>query len=522
MNIPKLRRTFTAEFKARILAEVEGGRSIAEVRREYALSPNAIYEWRIRAQAAKSRAALGAGRWMGESDYCSFLRETYPKTWSAGLPHIALIAKHLDAVERGEIDRLAIHMPPRHSKTETATVRYAAYCAARRPADNVLVTGYNAAFARRLSRKARNVAVSCVDLDDRVSAADEWATSAGGVVMARGVGSPPTGTGFGRIIIDDPIRRHADAESAVYRERVWDWYTDDLYTRLEPRGAIVLVMTLWHEDDLGARAVASEPDRWTVLKLPALAEEDDPVGRQPGEALWPDRFDVGALARIRDVMRQNEGERSWLALYQQRPTPREGLFFKVGSLDIVPAAPARMTAIVRAWDMASSVAAGAYTAGVKMASDGAGTYYILDVVRGQWSTDERDRRIRQTAMLDGRGVRIRGPQDPGAAGVQAAQAFVRLLAGFSVRTERVTGDKETRADPLSSQVNAGNVKLVKGDWNLPFIEELRQFPSGRYKDQVDAAADAFVDVVTVGAVGRPVAGGRMVTVPWALPGGGLR
>ena len=141
-----------------------------------------------------------------------------------------------------------------------------------------------------------------------------------------------------------------------------------------------------------------------------------------------------------------------------------------------------------------------------MSSDGLGGYFVLDVVRGQWSTDERDRAIRQTAELDGHQVRIRGPQDPGAAGVQAAEAFVRLLAGFSVRTERVTGDKETRADPFSAQVNAGNVKLVKGDWNRDFIEELRSFPAGKYKDQVDAAADAFAEL-TSGSISRPVAGG---------------
>jgi predicted phage terminase large subunit-like protein len=422
--------------------------------------------------------------------YHDYLRATVPKAWNAEAAHIKLIAEHLEAVKRGEIDRLAIHMPPRHSKTESVTIRYGPYQLEREPEENVLITGYNERFARRLGRKARAIARTRMALDSEKSAADEWATLQGGVLMSRGVGSPPTGTGFKLIIIDDPIRRREDAESVTYREKVWDWYTDDLYTRLEPNGALIIVSTLWHHDDVSARAVASEPGRWTVLKLPALAEENDPMGRAQGEALWPQRYDVQALGRIRDVMRQNEGERSFEALFQQNPTPREGAFFKVSKLDVVDAVPAKLQ-VVRAWDVGATAGGGDYSVGVKMGSDGAGSFFVLDVVRGQWSTDERDAMIRQTAALDGVNCKIRLPQDPGAAGKSQAAAFTRLLAGFAVKVLPVSGDKITRADPFSSQVNAGNVKLLKGDWNREFIEELRQFPNGKHDDIVDACSDDF-------------------------------
>jgi predicted phage terminase large subunit-like protein len=192
-------------------------------------------------------------------------------------------------------------------------------------------------------------------------------------------------------------------------------------------------------------------------------------------------------------MAQNEGLRSWEALYQCNPTAREGLFFKVGQLEIVDAAPAELR-LVRAWDMAATAGDGDYTAGILMGDNGQGAYFVLDVRRGQWSTDARDAIIRQTAQLDGKRVRIRGPQDPGAAGKQAAQVFTRMLAGFPVRTLPVSGDKTVRADPFSSQVNAGNVRLVRGAWNRAFIEELRAFPQGVHDDQVDAAADAFAEL----------------------------
>ena len=443
-------------------------------------------------------------------DYLTFLRTSIPKTWTVEADHLRLIAEHIDAVENGQIDRLAIHMPPRHAKTETVTVRYGVYTLQGAPADNVLITGYNERFARRMGRKARNIAVGRLEMDPAKQAADEWATSAGGVLMTRGVGSPPTGTGFRRIIIDDPIRRREDAESEVYREKVWDWYTDDLYTRLEPGGALVLIMTLWHEDDVGARAVASEPGRWTVLKLPALAEEGDVLGRKPGEALWPERYNVEALHRIRDVMVQNEGIRGWEALYQQNPTPRQGSFFKVDRLQIVEALPANLRS-VRAWDQASTENAGDFSAGVKMAGpDKEGLFYVSDVHRGQWSTDVRNREIKQTAELDGTPVKIKGAQDPGNAGVDAALAFVRMLAGFSVKTERVSGDKVTRADPYSAQVNAGNVRLLRGKWNAAYIEELRGFPGGKNDDQVDGSADAFNELSLARA---PLTASSIMTVP---------
>lgn len=387
-------------------------------------------------------------------------------------------------VERGEIDRLAIHMPPRHGKSETVTYRFPVRWLENNPTDNVLVTGYNERFARKFGRRTRNLAKERGIVGETKAAADEWETKQGGLLMTRGVGSPPTGTGFNLIVIDDPVRRREDAESETMREKVWDWYTDDLYSRLEPNGAIVLIMTLWHPDDIGARAVASEPGKWTVLKLPAINES--------GAALWPERYDVAALQRIRDVIRKQGGERGWEALYQQNPTPREGSMFKVSQLEIMEAVPANLRT-VRCWDIGASTD-GDYSVGVKMGTTGDGVFYILDIARGQWSTDERDRVIRQTAQMDGIATKIRVPQDPGAAGKSQAEAFIRLLSGFSVKAMRVSGDKETRADPFSSQVNAGNVKMSRGDWNRDFIEELRQFPNGKHDDQADAVSDCFEEL----------------------------
>lgn len=432
-----------------------------------------------RVGVARPRPRAGAG-------YHAWFRRTLPAGWTEP-EHVRLINDHLAAVERGEIDRLAIHMPPRHGKSETVTIRFPLRWIEREPADNVLVTGYNERFARKFSRRIRNMASERGLVAGDKSATDEWATTAGGLVMARGVGNPPTGTGFNLIVIDDPVRRREDAESEAYRGKVWDWYTDDLYSRLEPGAPLVLVMTLWHEDDLGARAVASEPGRWTVLKLPAIDEA--------GRPLWPERYDAEALGRIRSVMERNAGPRSWEALYQQNPTPREGSTFRVGALGYLDAADLPpMVARCRAWDLAATAGGGDYTAGALLGRDAEGLTYVLDVVRGQWESAERNRRMKAAATQDGAGVTVRLPQDPGQAGKEQAKNLTRMLAGSTVKALLVSGAKEVRADPFASQVNAGHVRLVRAPWNAAFVEELRAFPSGKHDDQVDAAADAFNEI----------------------------
>lgn len=432
--------------------------------------------------------------------YIDFLPTVAPPNWTFDVPHLRLIGEHLDAVTRGQIDRLAIFMPPRHAKTETVTIRYPVHRLERDPSTRALVTGYNQQVARKFSRKTRNIIYDRIKLSDKTSS-DEWETKAGGGLVARGVGTPPTGYGFDLILIDDPIKKREEAESPVYREKLWDWYTDDLYTRLEPGGAIILTLTRWHHDDLAARAIASEASRWTILRLPALAEENDPVGRKPGQALWPDRYDVTSLARIRQVQNKRDGAYSFESLFQQNPTPREGAFFKVGQLQIVDAVPAGLTTC-RAWDLAASAGKGDYTAAVKIGIDKQGVWYILDMQRGQWSPDERDSVMKQIAALDGYDVRIRMAQDPGQAGVDQAMRLTRMLAGYSIRSERVSGDKATRASGLAAQLNAGNVRLLCGSWNADLIEEFRQFPQGKNDDIVDATADAFNECSQRGAVGN--------------------
>jgi predicted phage terminase large subunit-like protein len=408
-------------------------------------------------------------------------------SWRWDWLYLQHIRQALEGITRGDTRRLMLLLPPRHGKSEMTTIRYPVWRLERDQQVRVCVGCYNQTFAERFGRKARRIATRRLQLSTERSAAREWETTAGGVFRSCGVGNPPTGEGFDLLIIDDPVKSREEAESEAYRERVWEWYTDDLYTRREPGCAIILIQTRWHEDDLAGRILASEQaGAWEKVSLPALATEDDPLGREPGEALCPERYPVEELQDIR----RTQGGYAFEALYQQNPTPREGSFFKVGKLEIILARPAGLR-LCRAWDLAGTEGDGDYTAGTLLGRDTDGYTYVCDVVRDQWGPDDVERNVKQTAGLDTAQVSVRLPQDPGQAGKKQAAQLVRLLAGVPVKAEPVSGDKATRAFSFAAQVNSGNVRLVAGEWNRAFIEELRQFPMGKYDDQVDAASDAF-------------------------------
>jgi len=456
-------------------------------------------------QASSSEAA--------RAGLIEFTRRTYPRYVVD--PAHRLIAEHLEKVSSGEIDRLMVFAPPQHGKSELVSVRFPAWWLGRRPEDPVILASYAASLAERHSAEARAVVES--DLfeeifegvktrqDSRSKQLWRLVGKRGGL-LAVGVGGPITGHGALLGIIDDPFENWEQAQSLTVRNKVWDWWRGTFRTRIWENGAILLVMTRWHEDDLAGRLLSEQGDRWTVLRLPALAEsqeerdeaarllglpagDPDPLGRAAGEALCPQRFSAEALQAIREDV----GGLVWGAEYQGVPRPLEGSLFKRHWFGVVEALPAGARAI-RYWDKAGTAGGGDYTAGVLLAFH-SGRYYVVDVVRGQWSAHERERALRRTAEQDGMKVPIWAEQEPGSGGKDSAGATVRNLAGFNVRVETVTGDKVTRAQPFAAQCEAGNVALVRGAWNAAYLDELCAFPNGVNDDQVDASSGAFNQLV---------------------------
>jgi hypothetical protein len=264
-------------------------------------------------------------------------------------PHHWLLIRHLDMIARGKIDRLMVLMPPGSAKSTYASVLFPPWWFGRHPDGTVIAASHTAELAERFGRRVRNLVASSggvfdYHLSPDNKAAGRWETTRGGEYFAAGVSGSITGRRADLAIIDDPVASKEDAESETVRQRTWDWYRNDLYTRMKPGGAIVLIMTRWHEDDLGGRLLAEAEnggDQWRVLKLPALATDaDDPLGRAANEPLWPEWENVEAIARKRATL----GERDFGALFQQDPRPAGTSFFDVEKVlvDGEPVDPPRL------------------------------------------------------------------------------------------------------------------------------------------------------------------------------------
>jgi predicted phage terminase large subunit-like protein len=420
-----------------------------------------------------------------------------------------ILADALQRVADGDLSRLMVFMPPRHGKSELVSRLFPAYYLYRHPERWAAISSYAADLAYTLSRNAReNYTRSGGTLSGDASAVKHWETGAGGGLWATGVGGPATGKGFHLGITDDPIKNHEEADSEVIRSRHRDWWDSTWYTRSEPDASLVMVQTRWNEDDLSGYLLEKEsqdPECWHIINFPAISEPEaerqtfpesctvEPEFREPDEALCPPRY---SLARLKQIAKKI-GDYFFDALFQQRPRPKAGDFFKrewfVRTVDEVP----RQAFRIRYWDRAGTEGGGAFTVGALLALDPQGIIYIEDIVRGQWSQYERDTMILATAEADareyGRGsVEIWQEQEGGSGGKEAAMGFVKILKGYPAHVEVSTGSKETRARPFASYAEAGNVRLKKADWNKAYVSELVGFPmGGKYKDQVDATSGAF-------------------------------
>lgn len=417
-------------------------------------------------------------------------------------PHVLRLADVLQRVADGEIKRLMVFMPPRHGKSELVSRLFSAYYLICHPDKWVGINSYAAELAYTFSRNSReNYTRYGGKMSVSSAAVKHWETDKGGGLWAAGVGGPITGKGFHLGIIDDPLKNAEEAASETIRAKQKDWYSSTFYTREEPGGAIVVIQTRWHEDDLSGWLLSEEteePEHWHIVHYEAIKESDtpnypstctlEPDGRIEGEALAPERYTIDKLKKIA----RRIGSYFFSALYQQLPSPRDGGVFKrdwFGLADNVPTG----ARFVRYWDKAGTQDAGAQTAGVLMA-EAKSVFYVADVITGHWSFGQREQTISNTLASDklkyGH-VLTWIEQEPGSGGKESAERTVQSNPGYTIRADRPTGDKELRAEPLAAQAEINNVKLIKASWNGRYLDQLASFPTGKFKDVVDASSGAF-------------------------------
>lgn len=405
-----------------------------------------------------------------------FTEATNPLYSRAG--HHERITEALEAVERGDIDRLMIFMPPRHGKSELASRRFPAWYLGRNPERQLIAASYNSDLAMDFGRDVRNIVGSDdfagifpgVGLSEDSKAANRMNTNRGGSYIAAGVGTAVTGRGAHVALIDDPFKDRAEADSEVRRELVWKWYQSTLYTRLMPKGAIVLIQTRWHEDDLAGRLLDSKGDKWEVLELPALKD---------GKALWPEWYGVEALERIR----ANIGPREWSALYQQQPQPDEGTFFQRAWFKEWDELP--RLRIYGTSDYAVTDGGGDFTVHRIWGVDNDSNLYRIGGWRGQtpadvWIEKKLDliEKHKPFAWFGEAGVIQKSVEPMLLRRMRERKVHCRMEWIPSIH------DKATRARGFQARASMGKVFFEPG----ADLSEFLVFPAGRHDDEVDTAS----------------------------------
>lgn len=283
----------------------------------------------VQAKAEKARRHL--------LDYCQFCDPSFQVA-----RHHKLIAEKLEAVERGDIKRLILQVPPRHGKSEICSRNFPSWYLGRNPDHNFIVASYAASLSKTFSRKNRDrmegkrfsVIFPYVKVQQFARSVNEWniAGRKGGMISA-GVGGGITGHGANIFLIDDPVKNQIEAESKTTQERNYDWFQSVALTRLEPNAAIIIIMTRWNQGDLAGRILGENSDQWEVINIPAVTETEedvkkDPLGRSIRQCIWPERYDTDYFLNPQKGIKKSVGSRVWYALYQGKPQDPETQIIK--------------------------------------------------------------------------------------------------------------------------------------------------------------------------------------------------
>jgi predicted phage terminase large subunit-like protein len=406
--------------------------------------------------------------------------------------HHQLLIEKLEAVERGEIKRLMVFMPPGSAKSTYANRIFGAWHMGRNPNSLLITASHSAELAEYFGRKARKIAGSAefravfeTGLDPSNAAAAEWSLDSGAEYYATSVGGSVTGRRADGAIIDDPVKGREEADSETIRRKTLEWYRSDLWTRLKPGAFVILIMTRWHELDLAGcllADMAAGGEQWEVLSIPAVAMEDDPLGRAVGEPLWKEWFTPEMFA----VAKQDK--RKWSSLYQQQPAPDDGDYFQRDWIrwynkDSTP----KHLRIYGASDYATKEGKGDYTVHGVIGVDPNDDIYVLDWWRAQTTSD-----VWIETFLD-----LMKQHEPIAWAVEKGQILAALgpFIDKRQRERRVYGhrvqyasaaDKPTRARSIQARLAMKKVYFpADAPWIDSLVTEMLQFPVGKNDDQVD-------------------------------------
>ena len=398
-----------------------------------------------------------------------------------------------------------VFMPPGSAKSTYCSKMFPAWFLGRNPTKNIIAASYSGDLATKFGKSVRNIVAlrdysdifTGVTLSDDTKAKGEWETNHGGEYFACGVDGAVTGRRADGGLIDDPIKGRKDADSSTARQNAWDWYESDFMTRLKPGAWQIIVLTRWHEDDPVGRILPEDFDNktgwvtsrqgveWYVLCLPARAEDGDPLGRSPGDILWPEY--LGPTLMDHEKM---QSPRNWASLFQQRPSPDEGTFFKREWFNWYEAGdPPKHLRKYGSSDYGVTADDGDYTEHGIFGVDPNDDLYALEGWYGQAQADiwidQKLKLIRKHKPLVwfGEAGQIRRAVEPFLKKrMRETKTYCRLEWIASTR------DKVIRARGLQGRTAMGKFYVPNDDWGRRLVDQLLKFPAGALDDAVDMAS----------------------------------
>ncbi len=453
--------------------------------------------------------------------FAAFTKDDFAINW-----HHTIVAEAMDRFFKRDIVNLMIFLPPRMGKTELVSRRFPASALGRDPERRIIATSYSDSLASAANRDVQRI----VDSDDyrsiypqttlsgenvRSNVTGSWLRNNDifeivghrGFYRSAGIGSGITGFGFDFGLIDDPIKNWKEALSPTVRQTHWDWYTSTFYTRREKNAGICLIMTRWHEDDLAGRIIAQAKqtgEKWTIVSLPMIKEHGERTGyeefldkklllldpRDPGEPLWPDKFNEEECSNIRTAV----GSRVWAGLYQQRPAPSEGSLIRRDWFRFYRQLPQETYLKgewLQSWDLSFKGSTDSDFVVGQVWCRIAGRKYLCDQIRGRMSFTETIKAIRSmSAKWPMATVKLIEDKANGPAVIDSIGREIGGVIGV-----KVSDSKQARLNAVAPDFEAGDVLIPEPEqapWAHDYMEELASFPSAANDDQVDGTTQALL------------------------------
>lgn len=426
--------------------------------------------------------------------YEDYLKYVHTDNYVMG-KHIKLICRYIEQMFTGDIRQLIISVPPQHGKSMSITESLPSYIMGKLAGTRVIEASYGDDLARRFGRRNKQKIIEHgKELFDaeltRDSRSDtEFELSNGSKMISRGIMSGITGQSADWLIIDDPIKNRQEADSQTYRDRLWEEWLNSLKTRLSAQGRVILIQTRWHEWDLAGRLLTEEPDAWTEINIPCEAEQEDILGREQGDALFPEiGKDKAWLEAFKQSYQRSEGSRAWNALFQGRPTAIEGNMFKAEWFRYYSELPEQMDEYLQSWDCTfKDTQTSDYVVGQVWARKGSYKYLVYQIRKRMDFVETMQEIIRTSHMYPKAYRKLIEDKANGSAIITTLRGKIEGIIPITPKES-----KEARASAITPMFEAGEVFIPQNaPWIGEYVEEMKAFPSGKNDDQVDGTSQAL-------------------------------